>query len=68
MAFSKAKKHRLKLEREGRRNPEKNRKSWMFNPIERKTKTKKEKMNQILKAEDRMLKKYTKRDFDKSLF
>jgi hypothetical protein len=37
MARSAAKKNRIKLEREGRRNPELNRQTWGgFNPLERK--------------------------------
>lgn len=37
MAKTKAKKMRMKMEREGRRNPELNRQTWDgFNPLERK--------------------------------
>lgn len=48
MARSKAKKERLKLEREGKRNPVKSRggELVMISTHERKTKTKKEKMRQ----------------------
>lgn len=46
MAKSKSKKMRIKLEREGRRNPELERGSWNgINPVTKKTATLKDKLN-----------------------